>query len=85
MVNRYQTRDLGLAAAIVVCGQEVIDFRPFNDNAFTFVLDVSFSEGKSFESDYYSSRLTVPALDYNMAVRNLKARIGDELAKKDAA
>lgn len=77
----YHTRDLGLAAALITLGKEVTSLEPFNDRAFTFVINVSFADGKSLETDYYNNLMVVPAFKLGQEIRNLKKRISEELGQ----
>lgn len=76
--SNYQTRDLGLAAALVTIGYEVVELQHWKDRAFTFVTNIDFNDGKKLESQYYKLKLEVPAKAYSMSVRDLRARVDEQ-------
>lgn len=76
--SNYKTRDLGLAAALVTIGYEVVELEHWKERAFTFVTNLDFSDGKKLETEYYKLKLEVPAKSYSLSVRDLRSRVDQE-------
>ncbi|MBM3204534.1 hypothetical protein FJZ48_00950 [Candidatus Uhrbacteria bacterium] len=72
--NSYETHDLGLAAALRICGYKLIGFEPTDGRRIVFVFELDPSLDQTIQR-FWTGQLPVDALSYFGSVKLLKAQI----------